>query len=105
MSYGFHRMGSSVPGKALPRIIFIEDGVTVPTIAKLTTPPLPMPSRTPKPTLPSMADTVVAPSLTNSQARDMGYTGNECQTCNSLRMKIAGHCEVCEDCGNSSGCS
>lgn len=38
-------------------------------------------------------------------ARQQGYTGNECATCHSLRMRVAGHCEVCEDCGNSSGCS
>ena len=37
----------------------------------------------------------------------MGYTGNACQNedCGSTRMVISGHCEVCLDCGTSSGCS
>jgi hypothetical protein len=42
-------------------------------------------------------------------ARDMakgqGYTGDQCTNCNSMRMLIAGHCQVCEDCGTSTGCS
>lgn len=38
-------------------------------------------------------------------ARDAGYTGDQCSTCNSMRMKISGHCLVCEDCGTTTGCS
>lgn len=37
--------------------------------------------------------------------KSMGYTGNQCTGCNSMRMVVSGHCEVCLDCGNSSGCS
>lgn len=37
--------------------------------------------------------------------QQMGYTGNLCTNCGGTRMLIAGHCEVCADCGESSGCS
>jgi ribonucleoside-diphosphate reductase alpha chain len=40
-----------------------------------------------------------------SEARMKGYTGNQCSNCNSMRMKVSGHCEVCEDCGTTTGCS
>lgn len=35
----------------------------------------------------------------------MGYTGNTCAYCGSTRMQVAGHCEVCCDCGETTGCS
>jgi ribonucleoside-diphosphate reductase alpha chain len=38
-------------------------------------------------------------------ARASGYTGDQCSNCNSMRMKISGHCMVCEDCGTTTGCS
>ncbi|MGE4257680.1 MAG: hypothetical protein AB7E84_21100, partial [Xanthobacteraceae bacterium] len=34
-----------------------------------------------------------------------GYTGDMCSNCNSTRMKVSGHCQVCEDCGTTTGCS
>jgi ribonucleoside-diphosphate reductase alpha chain len=39
--------------------------------------------------------------------KSRGYTGNSCQNqdCGSMRMVVSGHCEVCLDCGSSSGCS
>ncbi|WP_417308894.1 vitamin B12-dependent ribonucleotide reductase [Devosia sp.] len=40
-----------------------------------------------------------------SQAQMQGYTGDQCSTCNSMRMKVSGHCMVCEDCGTTTGCS
>jgi ribonucleoside-diphosphate reductase alpha chain len=39
------------------------------------------------------------------QAQMQGYTGDQCTTCNSMRMKVSGHCMVCEDCGTTTGCS
>ncbi|MBX3577128.1 MAG: vitamin B12-dependent ribonucleotide reductase [Rhizobiaceae bacterium] len=39
------------------------------------------------------------------QAQMQGYTGDMCSNCNSTRMKISGHCQVCEDCGTTTGCS
>jgi len=45
------------------------------------------------------------PDQLRSEARMKGYTGNQCSNCNSMRMKVSGHCEVCEDCGTTTGCS
>ena len=39
------------------------------------------------------------------EARMKGYTGDQCSACNSMRMKVSGHCQVCEDCGTTTGCS
>ena len=39
------------------------------------------------------------------EAQMKGYTGDQCTTCNSMRMKVSGHCMVCEDCGTTTGCS
>lgn len=33
------------------------------------------------------------------------YTGNPCSQCGSGRMRRSGTCAVCEDCGESGGCS
>jgi ribonucleoside-diphosphate reductase alpha chain len=40
-----------------------------------------------------------------TEARMKGYTGDQCSNCNSMRMKVSGHCMVCEDCGTTTGCS
>lgn len=40
-----------------------------------------------------------------AQAKQAGYTGNICDVCGSTRMKMAGHCMVCDDCGTTTGCS
>lgn len=34
-----------------------------------------------------------------------GYTGNCCRDCGGVRMVRNGTCEICNDCGNTSGCS
>lgn len=47
-------------------------------------------------------ETGVAPQ---PDPRAMGYTGNTCMICEGLRMVVNGHCEVCLDCGNTTGCS
>ena len=39
------------------------------------------------------------------QAKDMGYTGNICSQCSSVKMRRNGTCELCEECGSTSGCS
>lgn len=33
-----------------------------------------------------------------------GYTGSICDACGGLRMRRAGTCEVCDDCGHAGGC-
>ena len=40
-----------------------------------------------------------------SIARASGYTGAVCDICGSSRMRTAGHCMVCEECGTTTGCS
>lgn len=39
------------------------------------------------------------------KARLQGYTGSMCGGCGSIRMKRNGSCELCLDCGATSGCS
>jgi ribonucleoside-diphosphate reductase alpha chain len=38
-------------------------------------------------------------------ARQIGYTGEQCGSCGSIRVKRNGSCTVCEDCGSTTGCS
>ena len=40
-----------------------------------------------------------------AQAKLQGYTGSMCSGCGSFKMKRNGACEVCLDCGATSGCS
>jgi ribonucleoside-diphosphate reductase alpha chain len=40
-----------------------------------------------------------------SKAKSMGYTGEQCSNCSSIRVKRNGSCLLCEDCGTTSGCS
>jgi ribonucleoside-diphosphate reductase alpha chain len=46
-----------------------------------------------------------APKLKSKDAQKFGYTGEQCQNCGSIRVKRNGSCTVCEDCGETSGCS
>lgn len=39
------------------------------------------------------------------EAQQRGYTGDQCANCNSMKMRISGHCYVCDDCGTTTGCS
>jgi len=39
------------------------------------------------------------------EALQIGYTGEQCPNCGSIRVKRNGSCTVCEDCGTTSGCS
>lgn len=38
-------------------------------------------------------------------AKTLGYTGEQCTNCSSIRVKRNGTCLLCEDCGTTSGCS
>lgn len=51
----------------------------------------------------SKEDTVVETDVRTIKAQ--GYTGNVCPTCGGCRMRRNGTCELCEDCGSTSGCS
>ncbi|MFH1306954.1 MAG: LAGLIDADG family homing endonuclease [Candidatus Micrarchaeota archaeon] len=39
------------------------------------------------------------------EAKAMGYTGDPCGSCGSMKVKRNGSCTVCIDCGETSGCS
>ena len=39
------------------------------------------------------------------EAKAKGYTGEQCSKCGSMKVKRNGNCEVCEDCGETTGCS
>ncbi len=43
--------------------------------------------------------------LKSSMAKQIGYTGEQCEYCGSIRVKRNGSCTVCDDCGGTSGCS
>ncbi|MFH1391179.1 MAG: adenosylcobalamin-dependent ribonucleoside-diphosphate reductase [Candidatus Diapherotrites archaeon] len=38
-------------------------------------------------------------------AKEKGYTGDQCGGCGSMRVRRNGACTVCDDCGQTSGCS
>lgn len=38
-------------------------------------------------------------------AKFIGYTGEQCNNCGSIRVRRNGSCTVCDDCGTTSGCS
>ncbi len=37
--------------------------------------------------------------------RAQGYSGDICTHCSGARLRWAGHCQVCDDCGQTTGCS
>lgn len=37
--------------------------------------------------------------------RELGYTGEECGQCGSMKVVRNGSCVLCRDCGTTSGCS
>lgn len=40
-----------------------------------------------------------------ANAKTLGYTGEQCPTCGSIRLKRNGSCMICEECGSTTGCS
>lgn len=57
---------------------------------------------------PSSSEVVVTPTPELSDtdiARQQGFTGNICLFCGGVHLQQAGHCEVCADCGTTTGCS
>jgi len=43
--------------------------------------------------------------LNIKKAKSMGYTGEQCPGCGSMRVMKNGSCMVCQDCGSTTGCS
>lgn len=95
MSYGFYRLGSSVIGKKLPPLLnpMLVRPVDVEVEDKAARPaPLPAEHFEPGTSL-------------RDDARAKGYTGDTCDNCGSTRMLRTGHCNTCEACGTTTGCS
>jgi len=46
-----------------------------------------------------------APKMGKKEAKLSGYTGDDCTACGSIRVKRNGSCLVCEECGQTTGCS
>lgn len=106
MSAGFHRLGTNVEGKVTGyHHSSLPVGVIVAGL-----PVLPV-ADTPRSATPKLDATLIAGEagaplhLDRTRARNSGYTGDQCGHCNSMRMKRNGSCLVCEDCGQSTGCS
>jgi len=38
-------------------------------------------------------------------AKAQGFTGAQCSACGSMKVKQNGSCQVCVDCGETTGCS
>ncbi|MGB9913802.1 MAG: hypothetical protein ACPLRO_10600, partial [Candidatus Kapaibacteriota bacterium] len=53
-----------------------------------------------------LISSIEGPTTTlTSAAQGLGYTGETCPACGSIRMRRSGTCAVCEDCGTTTGCS
>ena len=51
------------------------------------------------------SDEVKDAAAKRREAVRQGFTGDTCSECFGVRMKTAGHCQVCSDCGQTTGCS
>lgn len=95
MSYGYFRLGANVAGKKLPPILnpMLARPVDMePEIEVAPRDPLPAAHFEPSTSL-------------RDDARAKGYTGDTCDNCGSTRMLRTGHCNTCEACGTTTGCS
>jgi hypothetical protein len=46
------------------------------------------------------------PAMTQAEmSRARGYSGDACSTCNMFSLRQSGHCQVCDNCGSTTGCS
>lgn len=108
MSYGFYKMP---PRSSHEDYIIKVAGKTMIAIATdHTLPELPVVepdtvalSYTLEP--PKVADTLTASEAQAMDFKSQGYSGDICDHCNSTRLRWAGHCKVCDDCGTTTGCS
>lgn len=58
-----------------------------------------------EPGLPNLEGRAALPPKAHApDPRALGYTGNSCPRCQSVRMVRAGACERCEDCGDTTSC-
>lgn len=99
MSSGFHYLGRNAGKNGGYSNLVLQQASLVVALGE----PKPVPPADPHWTKEDLHDlTEVHSPLSMKQ---MGYTGDQCSNCNSMRMKVSGHCMVCEDCGTTTGCS
>jgi hypothetical protein len=113
MSSGYYRLGGNVPGKhwayapgqeseAPAPLGFYEFKRDPPGTSVDITMPAPEVMQA------SIDASIFTPGpvrMERKQAIMSGFTGDQCSNCNSMAMKISGHCQVCSDCGTTTGCS
>jgi ribonucleoside-diphosphate reductase alpha chain len=95
VSAGYLRLGAN---KSYPR--FVSSGAA-PNALEPPHPPIEVRASPAAP-----ADMSLGPTKADRmQAQQSGYTGDQCDNCSSMKMKISGHCMVCDECGTTTGCS
>ncbi|RJO59085.1 vitamin B12-dependent ribonucleotide reductase [Candidatus Parcubacteria bacterium] len=66
----------------------------------------PLPMNVPKVNISeAVASNVTFGMHSKDEARQQGYTGDQCAACGSMKMKRNGTCILCLDCGETTGCS
>lgn len=43
--------------------------------------------------------------MSRRTAEQLGFTGDACDNCGSMKMQRTGHCNTCAECGTTTGCS
>lgn len=97
VSYGYLRLGANVKGKVVTEQMAADKlGLVLGA-----NPPIPVRASPAAP-----IDMEPGPAkMERAEAVQKGYTGDQCDNCQSMRMQVAGHCMVCADCGTTTGCS
>jgi len=91
-----YREGSKSKDAFAMRLAVVDEGTSAPADLFSSAPAAVEQEETP--------DVQIAASK-QSQAKQQGFTGSICGGCGSFKMKRNGSCEVCLDCGATSGCS
>lgn len=101
MSAGFHRLGSNVPGKLegysnANFLVQSEEAAKWFEEEK---------KRLEEQGHKVIGDSVLIDVQSPLDPRQMGYTGDVCKNCQSTRVIHTGHCDTCQDCGETTSCS
>lgn len=106
MSAGFHRLGANKPGHLIDWSNVLGSGplsyVAAPVVRVRDEIAIPA-AQEARPDVGTFE--LGSPITSRTLARQQGYTGDQCSNCFSMKMKMAGHCMVCENCGTTTGCS
>jgi hypothetical protein len=53
----------------------------------------------------ALAEELVPAAGSINEAREQGWTGDQCPQCSSYKMRRNGSCLLCSECGSTTGCS